>query len=115
MFRAIGAVLDLGFVPICATPHLRLARYYSASLAIPVMLEVLYVCVGQRYDVLTTFRNAAYGLNKNQGQVITAQEIEKEADELRLACRDALCRSKERRKQFSDAVYALETEDTLPK
>ncbi len=58
---------------------------------------------------------AATGLNKNQGQVITAQEIEQEADELRLACRDALCRSKERRKQFSDAVYALETEDTLPK
>ena len=58
---------------------------------------------------------AAFGLNKNQGQVITDEEIEREADELRLACRDALCRSKERRKQFSDAVMALETEDTLPR
>jgi hypothetical protein len=58
---------------------------------------------------------AAFGLNKNQGQVITDEEIEREADELRLACRDALCRSKERRMQFADAVIALETEDTLPR
>jgi len=68
-----------------------------------------------KQDGRCMFRAIAYGLNKNQGQVITDQEIEKEADELRLACRDALCRSKDRRKQFSDAVYALETEDTLPK
>ena len=59
---------------------------------------------------------AAYGLNRNQGQVITDVEIEQEADELRLACRDALCRSKERRKQFADAVMVVETtEDTLPR
>ena len=59
---------------------------------------------------------AAYGLNRNQGQVITEEEIEREADELRLACRDALCRSKERRNQFADAVTIVETtEDTLPR
>ena len=76
---------------------------------------LLHLWLGMRHDMHHSACIAATGLNKNQGQVITAQEIEHEADELRLACRDALCRSKERRKQFSDAVYALETEDTLPK
>ena len=75
--------------------------------------ESLLLSLTRSADMPFTACTAAYGLNKNQGQVITDKEIESEADELRLACRDALCRSKERRKQFSDAVYAVETEDTL--
>ncbi len=35
------------------------------------------------------------------------------ADALRLASADALCRSASRRGEFKEAVYALETEDTL--
>ena len=82
-------------------------------------MQFLSVCgchlLRSHADIFKAASTTAYGLNKNQGQVIIDQEIEKEADELRLACRDALCRSKERRNQFSDAVYALETEDTLPR
>lgn len=54
------------------------------------------------------FRALAQGLSRNKGVFISGETETKEADELRLAVRDALCRSEKRKKQFKDAIFSLE-------
>jgi len=61
------------------------------------------------------FRAIALGLARNQGRVLGPAAEEQEADQLRLAVAEALCRTPKRRSQFGDAVIALEVEDRLPK
>lgn len=61
------------------------------------------------------FRALAQGLARLQGRILRADMEEQEADQLRLAVAEALCRGPPRRNQFGDAVIALEAEDKLPK
>ena len=115
MFRAIGAFvsrLNASLVPARKAGH-QWAWLLALAPCSKRALIVFQEC--GKYPTAVAC-GAAYGLNRNQGQVITDADIEKEADELRLACRDALCRSAERRKQFAEAVEVMETvEDPLPR
>ncbi|KAL3132074.1 hypothetical protein ABBQ32_008684 [Trebouxia sp. C0010 RCD-2024] len=54
------------------------------------------------------FRALAQGLSRNKGVFISEETETKEADELRLAVRDALCRTEKRKKEFKNAVISLE-------
>ncbi|KAK9819967.1 hypothetical protein WJX72_004558 [[Myrmecia] bisecta] len=60
------------------------------------------------------FRALAKGLAHNKGSFLSERTEEEEADWMRMAVQEALCTSEKRRKDFKDAVFALETEDTLP-
>ena len=59
------------------------------------------------------FRAIALGLARNQARFLGPAAEEQEADQLRLAVAEALCRTPKRRSEFGDAVIALEAEDTL--
>lgn len=59
------------------------------------------------------FRALSQGLARNQGRVLGPAAEEQEADQLRLAVAEALCRSPKRRSEFGDAVISLQAEDTL--
>jgi hypothetical protein len=60
------------------------------------------------------FRALASGMSFNAGYyIVGSEEEEADADALRMAVADALCRSAERRGQFKEAMFELETEDTL--
>lgn len=61
------------------------------------------------------FRALALGLARNKGQILGATAEEQEADQLRLAVAEALCRSPKRRTDFGDAVIAVNAEDKLQK
>jgi hypothetical protein len=59
------------------------------------------------------FRAIALGLARNQGRILGGDLEQKEADNLRMAVAEALCRTDKRRKQFGQAVRALQQEDSL--
>jgi len=62
------------------------------------------------------FRALARGMARNKGVVLTPEDETRDADTLRLAVRDALCRSDERRRVFSEAVTSVEVaEGGIPK
>jgi len=61
------------------------------------------------------FRAMAQGLARNKGAVLRPDTEQDEADQLRLAVAEALCRTDKRRKEFKEAVRALEAEDSLPR
>jgi hypothetical protein len=61
------------------------------------------------------FRAIAQGLARNQGRFMGPAAEEQEADQLRLAVAEAICRSNQRRNQFGDAMIAIEAEDSLPR
>lgn len=48
------------------------------------------------------------GMAANQGLFLNAKEEVEDADELRLAVSDALCRSSQRRRLFQEAVDSIE-------
>lgn len=75
----------------------------------PLALKVIRV----KGDGKCMFRAVALGLARNQGRILNAATESKEADNLRMAVAEALCRTDKRRKQFSRAVMALQQEDTL--
>lgn len=60
------------------------------------------------------FRALAQGLARNQGRFLGGAAEEQEADQLRLAVAEAICRSHKRRSEFGDAMIAIEAEDSLP-
>jgi hypothetical protein len=59
------------------------------------------------------FRSIAVSMARNQGRILGPAAEEQEADQLRLAVAEALCRTHKRRNDFGDAVIALEAEDNL--
>jgi hypothetical protein len=59
------------------------------------------------------FRAIALGLARNQGRILRADSETLEADQLRLAVADVLCRGHKPRQAYGAAVLALEAEDTL--
>ncbi|PSC69777.1 OTU domain-containing protein [Micractinium conductrix] len=59
------------------------------------------------------FRALAQGLARNQGRFLGGGAEEQEADQLRLAVAEALCRTAARRNEFAQAVYAVEAEDKM--
>lgn len=59
------------------------------------------------------FRALALGLARNQGRILGPAAEEQEADQLRLAVAEALCRTPQRRNDFGDAVISLQAEDSL--
>ncbi len=59
------------------------------------------------------FRAIAIGLARNQGRLLAGDIERREADNLRMAVAEALCRTDKRRKQFGQAVRALQQEDSL--
>ena len=59
------------------------------------------------------FRAIALGLARNQGRILGPAAEEQEADQLRLAVAEALCRTPARRSQFGDAVLSLQAEDSI--
>lgn len=62
------------------------------------------------------FRALAQGMARNKGAVLKPDTEETEADQLRLAVAEALCRTTKRRSDFKDAVRAMEAEgDTIPR
>ncbi|CAG9462759.1 unnamed protein product [Pedinophyceae sp. YPF-701] len=61
------------------------------------------------------FRAMAHGLAHNKGIALNPKDEEREADELRMACAEALCTSQKRRAQFRDAMEAVRAEgEELP-
>jgi len=68
-----------------------------------------------RGDGKCMFRAIALALARNQGRFLGAEAEQREADNLRLAVAEALCRTPKRRNQFPQAVIALEAEDNLRK
>lgn len=74
-----------------------------------IQLKVIRV----KGDGKCMFRAIALGLARNQGRILAADVEQKEADNLRMAVAEALCRTDARRKQFGQAVRALQQEDTL--
>ena len=62
------------------------------------------------------FRALARGMARNKGVVLSPGDETRDADTLRLAVRDALCRSDERRRAFQEAVTSVEVaEGGIPK
>jgi hypothetical protein len=56
------------------------------------------------------FRSLALGLAALKGRNMTSGDEEFEADQLRLAVAESLCRTPEKRKQFSESVMAISYE-----
>lgn len=79
--------------------------------AIEESLKVIRI----RGDGKCMFRAIALGLARNQGKYLGPEAEQQEADKLRLAVAEALCRTPKRRNQFGKAVIALEAEDNLRK
>lgn len=59
------------------------------------------------------FRCIALGLARNRNRILGPAAEEQEADQLRLAVAEALCRTPKRRSEFPDAVISLQAEDTI--
>lgn len=59
------------------------------------------------------FRSIALGLARNSGRILGPAAEEQEADQLRLAVAEALCRTPKRRSEFGDAVLSLQAEDSI--
>lgn len=59
------------------------------------------------------FRALALGMARAKGQALGQDAEEQEADQLRMAVAEALCRTAKRRVQFDTAVTALQAEDSL--
>lgn len=76
--------------------------------------EKLHV-VRVRGDGKCLFRAIAIGLAADRGMALAPQREDVEADQLRLAVADAMCRTQDRRAQFPEALDAIEAEDTLPR
>jgi hypothetical protein len=72
-------------------------------------LRVIHI----KADGRCMFRSIAVGMARNQGRILGPAAEEQEADQLRLAVAEALCRTHKRRNDFGDAVIALEAEDSL--
>ncbi|GAB4822635.1 hypothetical protein N2152v2_009681 [Parachlorella kessleri] len=66
-----------------------------------------------RGDGRCMFRALALGLARNMGRILGPAAEEQEADQLRLAVADAICRTAKRRNEFSPAVIAIEAETKL--
>lgn len=89
-------------------PLFHLARA-AAGPAIETGLRVIRVAGDGR----CMFRALAQGLARNQGRFLGQAAEEQEADQLRLAVAEALCRTAARRNEFAPAVYAVEAEDKM--
>ncbi|EFN58326.1 hypothetical protein CHLNCDRAFT_142358 [Chlorella variabilis] len=89
-------------------PLFELARA-AAGPAIETSLRVVKVAGDGR----CMFRALAQGLARNQGRFLGQAAEEQEADQLRLAVAEALCRTAARRNEFAPAVYAVEAEDKM--
>eukprot|EP00873_Tetraselmis_striata_P023347 jgi/Tetstr1/443611/TSEL_031610.t1 len=61
------------------------------------------------------FRALAQGMARNKGAVLKPSTETTEADQLRLAVAEALCRTPKRRNDFKEAVKAVQAEDNLPR
>lgn len=62
------------------------------------------------------FRALASGMSYNQGYyTVGTEEEEKDADALRMATYDALCRNSKRQAQFKEAIFAAKQEDNMPR
>lgn len=59
------------------------------------------------------FRALALGLAALKNRIVTSGEEEREADELRLAVAESLCRSEEKRREFVEAATAISYETGL--
>lgn len=59
------------------------------------------------------FRALVQGMALNKGMNLNATEEEKEADQLRFAVMDALCRSDKRRTLYEEALIAITVEESL--
>lgn len=66
-----------------------------------------------RGDGRCMFRALALGLANNKGVNMSASQEEAEADLLRMAVADAICRTPSRRADFGEAVMSIKTEDKL--
>jgi len=72
-----------------------------------------YQIVRVRGDGKCMFRSLALGLAAISKRNMTSAEEEFEADQLRLAVAESLCRTAEKRKNFSEAVMAISFEHGL--
>eukprot|EP01024_Parvocaulis_polyphysoides_P073298 TRINITY_DN9423_c0_g1_i2.p1 TRINITY_DN9423_c0_g1~~TRINITY_DN9423_c0_g1_i2.p1 ORF type:complete len:243 (-),score=35.28 TRINITY_DN9423_c0_g1_i2:157-864(-) len=70
----------------------------------------LHKLVKIKPDGRCMFRAMARSLAANKGRFLTQDQETAEADLLRLACAQAICRDEDRRKQFPKAIQQLETE-----
>ncbi|EEH51827.1 uncharacterized protein MICPUCDRAFT_23125, partial [Micromonas pusilla CCMP1545] len=66
-----------------------------------------------RGDGRCMFRSLAVGLAHIRRETLTAADEERNADQLRLAVAESLCRAPEKRKQFPEATTAISYEMTL--
>eukprot|EP01023_Acetabularia_acetabulum_P042766 TRINITY_DN4261_c0_g1_i2.p2 TRINITY_DN4261_c0_g1~~TRINITY_DN4261_c0_g1_i2.p2 ORF type:complete len:236 (-),score=40.68 TRINITY_DN4261_c0_g1_i2:70-756(-) len=70
----------------------------------------LYKLVRIKPDGRCMFRAMARSLAANKGRFLTPDQETQEADALRLACAQAICRNEDRKNQFPDALKQLEAE-----
>eukprot|EP01024_Parvocaulis_polyphysoides_P039013 TRINITY_DN35231_c2_g1_i1.p2 TRINITY_DN35231_c2_g1~~TRINITY_DN35231_c2_g1_i1.p2 ORF type:complete len:238 (-),score=28.99 TRINITY_DN35231_c2_g1_i1:320-1009(-) len=70
----------------------------------------MYKLVKIKPDGRCMFRAMARSLAANKGRFLTPDQETQEADALRLACAQAICRNEDRKKQFPDALKQLEAE-----
>lgn len=101
-FASISSIPALGKKP--AQPLFDLARLASEE-----QLRVIRI----KGDGRCMFRALALGLARNHGRILGPAAEEAEADQLRLAVAEALCRTQQRRNEFGAAVLSLQAEDSL--
>jgi hypothetical protein len=107
--QAHGIPLLASIVSHVFPPKTSQQLFTLASAAPGLRLKVIRI----KGDGKCMFRAIALGLARNQGRILTSDVEQKEADNLRMAVAEALCRTDKRRRQFSRAVMALQQEDTL--
>lgn len=74
--------------------------------------ETGFKVVPVKGDGRCLFRAVALGLAARRGAALRSNQEEEEADRLRLAVADALCRTPERRKDFPEALTVIQAEGT---
>ena len=79
------------------------------------MVELNLRVIRIKGDGRCMFRSIALGLARNHGKILGPAAEEQEADNLRLAVAEALCRTPKRRSDFNEAVLAVQAEDTIQK
>eukprot|EP00899_Mesostigma_viride_P006509 jgi/Mesvir1/1585/Mv14554-RA.1 len=83
----------------------------SSSLPKPEYWQVVKI----RGDGRCMFRALVVGLAHNKGETMTSVREEEEADQLRMAVAQALCRNDVRRKEFEEALVAITLDESLSK
>ncbi|XP_057814847.2 OVARIAN TUMOR DOMAIN-containing deubiquitinating enzyme 3 isoform X2 [Cryptomeria japonica] len=80
----------------------------------PAMKKIEHYTVQKvRGDGRCMFRSLVKGMAANKGNSLSPREEVEDADELRMAVKDALCRSDKERRAYEEALIAITVEESL--